>query len=347
MKQPYDYETLLISYFSGRLKDEEKQLIEEWKNSSEENLLIFKNSEKVWKSVNLLQEMRTYNTGQALLSVNNKIGHQPLNKHGLLFYWQRIAAVLLLPILILGGIYLFPGGQQKKDHLVWQTISTPPGVKSRAQLPDGTKVWLNSETSLRYPSSFASNERNVKLTGEAYFEVAKDKCRPFRVDLGKIGIEVVGTTFNVIHYENEKQTEVILTSGKIKLLELNGNKTHSATEMDPGQKAIYRESDRNLSLQQVDTEKYTSWIDGRLIFRDDKMIEVIKKLNRWFNVKIEIADPEIAQYIYTATFKDETIEQILYLIKRTSPIEYTITPGERLDDGSFEKQKIILNKRYH
>lgn len=347
MKQPYDYENLLTTYFSGKLKDEEKQIIDEWKNSYEENLLIFENAEKVWKSLNLLQEMRTYNASQALLKVNNKIGQQPLNKHGFLFYWQRIAAVLLLPLLVLGGIYLFPDSQTKKNDLVWQTITTPPGVKSQAQLPDGTKVWLNSESSLSYPSSFAGNERNVKLTGEAFFEVAKDKRHPFHVDLGKIGIEVVGTAFNVIHYENEKQTEVILTSGKIKLLEQKGNKIHRTTEMEPGQKAIYRELDGKISLQQVDTEKYTSWMDGRLIFRDDAMIEVVKRLNRWFNVEIEIADPEIAQYIYTATFRNETIEQILYLIKRTSPLEYTIIPGKRLNDESFEKQKIILNKRYN
>ncbi len=345
MKRSYDYETLLTSYFSGKLKDEEKQIIEEWKNSSKENLLIFENTGKVWRSLSLLQEMRTYNTSQALLKVNNKIGQQRLSKHRFLFYWQRIAAVLLLPFFILAGTYLFLDRQSKKDNLIWQTISTPPGVKSQAQLPDGTKVWLNSESRLSYPSSFTSNERNVKLSGEAFFEVAKDKRHPFRVNLGKIGIEVVGTAFNVINYENEKQTEVILTSGKIKLLEQKENKIHRTTEMEPGQKAIYSESDGKISLQQVDTEKYTSWMDGRLIFRDDEMIEVIRRLDRWFNVEIEIADPEIAQYIYTATFRDETIEQILYLIKRTSPIEYTIIPEKRLNDGSFIKQRIILQTR--
>jgi len=345
MKRSYDYETLLTSYFSGKLKDEEKQIIEEWKNSSKENLLIFENTGKVWRSLSLLQEMRTYNTSQALLKVNNKIGQQRLSKHRFLFYWQRIAAVLLLPFFILAGTYLFLDRQSKKDNLIWQTISTPPGVKSQTQLPDGTKVWLNSESSLCYPSSFTGDERNIKLTGEAYFEVAKDRHHPFHVDLGKISIEVVGTAFNVTHYENEKQTEVVLTSGKIKLLEQKGNKTYHATEMEPGQKAIYHESDGKILIQQVDTEKYTSWLHGRLIFRDDEMIEVIKRLNRWFNVEIEVADPAIAQYIYTATFSDETIEQILYLLQKTSPIEYKIIPHKRLNDGSFIKQRIILQTR--
>jgi transmembrane sensor len=345
MKQTEHFETLLPSYFSGKLSPEEKQTVEDWKNASKENGLIFKNAEKIWKGLDLLQEMRTYDISQALLKVNNKIGQQHLNKHSFLFYWQRIAAVLLLPFLILAGTYLFLDNQSKKDDLIWQTISTPPGVKSQTQLPDGTKVWLNSESSLCYPSSFAGGERNIKLTGEAYFEVAKDKRHPFHVDLGKIGIEVVGTAFNVIHYENEKQTEVVLTSGKIKLLEQKGNKRRTVTEMEPGEKAMYTESSDKISIQRVDTEKYTSWIHGRLFFRDDAMSEVVRRLNRWFNVEIEIPDPEIAQYVYTATFSDETIEQILDLFKKTSPIEYKIIPYKRMNNGSFIKQRIILQTK--
>jgi transmembrane sensor len=396
MEQPYDYESILPSYFSGKLKEEEKQIIEEWKRSSEENLLIFKNAEKVWKSLNLLREMRTYNTSQALLKVsvsiqreqgqtsvtfgerecfdltrtipdsseycraeemtiedekrllkmNSKIGQAfPNLQKGFLFYWQRIAAVLLLPLLLLGSIYFFLGKQMENDNTVWQTITTPPGVKSQTQLPDGTKVWLNSESKLSYPSSFTRHERNVKLEGEAYFEVAKDKRHPFYVDLGTIGIEVTGTAFNAINYEDEKQTEVILTSGKVRLLGQKESKRYRITEMDPGQKAVYKESANKIFLQQVDTEKYVSWIYGRLIFRDDPMTEVIRRLDRWFSVDIEIEDPEIAQYIYTATFREETIEQILNLLKRTSPVEYSIIPVRKMDDGSFERQKIILKKR--
>jgi len=371
MKQAHNFETLLPSCFSGKLSPEEKQALEDWRNASEENRLIFKNAENVWKSLDLLQEMRTYNAGQALSKVNVSIKREQSQnqsdlvgreKHpskmnvktghisgggrkGFLFYWQRIAAILLLPVILSGIAYYFFNNATDSETAGWQTVSTPPGVKSQTQLPDGTKVWLNSDTRLSYPVTFARNRRQVKLEGEAFFEVVKNSRQPFCVDLGKIGIEVTGTAFNAINYIDEKQTEVILTSGKINLLDQHGNKRRLVTEMNPGEKAIFRESSGKIAIQRVDTDKYTSWIHGRLVFRDDAMAEVVRRLNRWFNVEIEIPDPEIAQYVYTATFSDETIEQILDLFKRTSPVQYTVIPAPRNDDGSFGKQRIILKPR--
>jgi len=346
MKETFDSDKLLTLYFSGKLKNSEKQAVEAWKDASDENHLIFKNAEKIWQSLNLLQEMRQYNTGKALSKVNTKLGQTKRNmQKSFLFYWQRIAAILLLPLLILSGIYFFRNNLTPNDTVVWQTITTPPGVKSQARLPDGTTVWLNSGSTLHYPSSFTNKERNVKLSGEAFFEVTKDKSHPFLVNLGEIGIEVVGTRFNVINYHEEKRTEIVLTSGKIKLYGQKADRRQVITEMQPGQKATYEQGENQVSLKYVDTDKYTSWIDGKLVFRDDVMNEVVRKLDRWFNVEIEIADPEIADYVYTATFREETIGQILELLKRTSPIEYTIIPARQLNDGSFEKEKITLTKK--
>ena len=346
MKDHYnDYDILLANYFSGDITDTGKEAIEQWINASDENRVVFNNAEKAWQSLELLQEMRKYNAVSALADVNVKIEQESAAQRGVLYYWQRIAAVLLLPLLIVGGISFMTGKHISDSTVLWQTITTPPGVKSQAQLPDGTKVWLNSGSSLRYPSSFSNNSREVELKGEAFFDVAKDVKRPFFVDLGKIGIEVVGTEFNVINYEWEKQTEVVLASGKVKLFGKQENEKQLIAEMEPGQQAIYSKAEEELSLKYVDTEKYISWINGRLIFKDDPMDEVIRKLDRWFNVEFELEDPEVAQYIYTATFQYETIEQILNLIKRTSPVEYVIIPGNHLIDGSFEKQKIILKKR--
>jgi transmembrane sensor len=346
MKIEYDYDKLLGDYFSGKLNADGRKHVEDWINASEENRAVFLNAEKVWHALNLLEEMKKYDAGKALEKVHDKIGEiSHRNKKRFLFYWQRIAAVLLIPLLIATlGIYFFRTTKTPTNPIVWQTISTPNGVRSQIQLPDGTTVWLNSGSKLTYPSIFSANERTVQLAGEAYFEIAKNEQKPFYVDLGKVGIAVTGTTFNVAHYSDEKQTEVVLTSGKVKLVEQEGNKRLDIVEMKPGEKAVYEESSRKITLVQTDTEKHTSWINGYLIFRDDVMTEVVKKLSRQFNVDIEIADPEIAQYVYTATFKDETLEQILFLLQKTSPISYTIQPAKQLNNGSFEAQKIILKK---
>ena len=145
-------------------------------------------------------------------------------------------------------------------------------------------VWLNSGTDLSYPSSFSEGTRNVKLLGEAFFDVAKDAKHPFIVNLGKINIEVVGTKFNAVNYEHEGQTEVVLASGKVKLFEKGENNSRLISEMKPGQLAIYLKAGNTISLKNVDIGKYTSWIGGKLIFRDDPMDEVVRKLDRWFNV---------------------------------------------------------------
>lgn len=346
MTEHLDYDELLSSYFSGTLTEVQRKELEEWKAASEENRLIFKDAEKVWLSLEMLKEMKGYDMPQALSNVHKKMeqssGH---SRKTILIYWQRIAAVLLLPLLIGMTIYYIKVKNASGNAVVWQTISTPPGVKSQVQLPDGTVVWLNSGTKLSYPSVFSDHNRDVKLMGEAFFDVAKDEKHPFIVDLGKINIEVVGTTFNAINYEQEGQTEVVLASGKVKLYEKQENKIQLISQMTPGQQAIYLNADNTISLKDVDTQKYTSWIDGKLIFRDDPMDEVIRKLDRWFNVQIEIADPNIGAYIYTATFQNESIEQVMRLIERTSPIKYTIIPGKKLIDGSFEKQRIIITKR--
>ena len=335
---------LIDKYLSGYLSKEEEADFENWKNSSYENQQTIELAEKVKVSFELLKEMKQYNADKALAKINSRtVKSLPERKSGILFYWQRIAAILMLPLFLVSVYYYL----ESKDRSVasWQTITTPPGLKSQTQLADGTIVWLNSGSSLRYPSSFSGKERMVELQGEAYFSVSKNKNHPFIVETGKIGIKVLGTEFNVINYTNETSTEIVLASGKVELFEINGSKRKTVTEMVPGQQVVYSKIKNQYSLIDVSPEKYISWIDGKLIFRDDQMTEVIRRLNRWYNVEIEISDPEIARYIYTATFQNETIEQILEMLRKTSPIEYSMVPASQNHDGSFETQKIILRKR--
>ena len=342
MESEFDYNELMVKCFSGQLNAEEEKTLEDWKNASEENLSIFTKTREIWYAFDLLKEMKKYNVQKALNKVDSKI--QKITYPRIISYWQRIAAILLLPLIIATVFFFFQTKDRASDLVTWQTISTFNGVKSQIQLPDGTIVWLNSGSELTYPSSFSKKERKVKLIGEAYFDVAKNKRQPFYVDLDQIGIAVTGTTFNVIHYPNEKQTEIVLTSGEVKLFEHENNKRRDIAKMKPGEKAIYEMPLHKVNITQTETDKYTSWINGYLIFKDDAMTDVVKKLSRRFNVDIEIADPEIAQYVYTATFKDETLDQILYLLKKTSPITYTVVPTKQLKDGSFQSQKIILRK---
>lgn len=341
MESKKDDMDLLPEYFSGALSDDDRTAVEEWKNASEENLQIFKESEKVYRSLDLLAEMKHYNATLALQKLDERISKEkPVRS--LIYYWQRVAAILVLPLLLASLYFYFD--RNSSDNVVWQAYQTPPGVKSQLHLPDGTSVFLNSDTKIEYPSTFSSKERRVILTGEAFFEVTKDASHPFIVDAGKIGVEVKGTKFNVFNYGDEDKTEVVLAEGKVNLIENNGGKYTVLAEMSPGEQAVYERAEGKVLMHEVDVDRYIGWIDGLLIFRDDHTEQVVRTLERWYNVEISIENPEIRDYVFTGTFKHETINQVLDLLKRTSPIDYHILPSKKLQNGIYEKQKIILTK---
>ena len=260
--------------------------------------------------------------------------------------FTKVAAVFILPLLVY-SIYLTSRTSRvnSSEDLVWQTIKTPAGMQTDFLLPDGSHVWLNSGTVLKYPLSFASDKRQVELTGEAYFDVMKDASHPFLVKAGKMNIEVKGTRFNVINYPEETLTELILESGSVRLFSGDYEDRKTITNIKPGEIAVLNTVTNQLSVSNVDVEKYTAWKEGMLIFRDDQMDEVVRKLNRWFNVEIILQSPDLTEYVYTATYRDETLPQILELLRISAPIKYSITERKRLDDNSYSKRKIVITKR--
>ena len=262
--------------------------------------------------------------------------------------FSKVAAVLILPLLVY-SIYLNSRNAKTNsstaNHVVWQTVKTPAGMHTDFLLPDGTHVWLNSGSLFKYPVPFATDMRQVEMTGEAFFEVAKDAAHPFLVTAGKMNIEVTGTRFNVTNYIDEPFTELILESGSVRLFSGKYKEKLTITNINPGELAILHNNQNRLSVSKADVTKYTAWKDGVLIFRDDKMEEVVRKLNRWFNVEIILQSPELKDYVYTATYRDETLPQILELLKISAPIKYTFADRERLPDNSYTKRKIVITRR--
>jgi len=214
-------------------------------------------------------------------------------------------------------------------------------------LPDSSRVFLNSNTRLSYPLAFSSKVREVKLTGQAYFEVAENKKVPFVVNTGRLNIEVTGTEFMVTNYLSENLTEVALIKGGINLF--YGDyfiDKKDIVQLKPGQMAFLKTGDKELIISQVNIKKYQAWKDGFLLFRDDSMPEVVQRLNRWFNVDIQLTGPELKDYVYTATFKDESLVQVLELLKISAPIDYKIKTRERKTDTTFSKMEVeIIQKR--
>ncbi len=341
-----EYEELLPEYFSGEVSEADRLKVDQCRSASPEYEEIFQNSSKAWESLILLQEMEQFNSFEALKKVNLKLVKP--HRFNWLDFAKKIAAVLLLPLLVYSG-YLTQNNSALKrmmtEHVVMQTITSHQGMVSKFLLADGTKVWLNSNSELQFPNNFIGNFREVKLNGEAYFEVEKNMNQPFRVNADELNIEVHGTSFNVASYKTEASSEVILVEGKVSLSGIHGSKKMEYGSMQPGQRAVYDEKTQNVSSEMVNVDKYVAWRDGNLIFRNDNMDEVVKRLSRWFNVEIVINDPTVKGYVYKATFRNENLVQVLNLLKISAPIDYRITDRVLLPNGEFTKQKVFLMKK--
>lgn len=251
----------------------------------------------------------------------------------------RIAGVIMLPIVILIGIHTYNETNLKKEAYV--EINAPAWTRIQFSLPDGTKGWLNSKSSVKYNSNFLTN-RQVTLYGEAYFDVFKDKKRPFIVNASEVSVRVLGTKFNIASYEDEKNVEVVLEEGEI---EINEKGMHNSKIMKPNELVIYDKTLMDFSTEVVLPEKYLSWTEGKLEFRNDPIDIIVKKLERWYDIDIEINGIISQEQRLRATFLDENLEEVLYLLKQTIPLDYIIEDRNLQPDGTYVKKKVIITSR--
>lgn len=256
--------------------------------------------------------------------------------------YMKAAAVLLLPLLITSGlVYNYTNKQNKTIAGLEATSSiyAPIGARVKFSLPDGTTGMLNSGSTLSYSAPF--NNRQVRLEGEAWLDVRHDEKHPFFINTGKSTVKVLGTSLNVNAYPDENYVEVVLLKGRVEFI---NNENNWKSVLIPHERLIFK--DGNVSKSITDPEKYKAWTEGKLAFRGDRMAEVARRIERWYNVTIILADEGLEKYSFRATFQDDPIEEVLKYLSMTSPIRYTITPRSILPDGTFEKQTITLyNKK--
>ncbi len=201
-------------------------------------------------------------------------------------------------------------------------ITTQKAEKKEIILEDSTKITLNSNSVLSYPKHFSGNTREVAIKGEAFFEVTENTEKPFIVTTDDgMKIKVLGTSFNVKSYPEDRNVETTLVTGKVKVIEENKN---TIVELSPSQKATYIKSEDKMIVEKVDTKNFTSWKEGRLIYNDTPMREVIKDLERMYNLNFDVVSNEILDYKYKGEFDNLNIKQILDLFEVSSPIGYSI-----------------------
>ena len=266
-------------------------------------------------------------------------------KQNLLSLISKIAAVLFLP-LFLSTLYFYQkatslSSEYEAREKVFNTFQAPPGAKTQLLLPDGTRVWLNSGSSLSYPSAFNAKSRNVKLKGEAYFEVVKNARKPMIVSTGHLKVEVYGTKFNVNAFADDGVIKTTLVEGKVTLI----SEDHKKYILTPGYSASYSIKQKKIQLTKVEEmDAYTGWREGKLLFHNIRFTAIIRELERWYNVDIQLTDKSLGNDVLYATFFDENIEQVLAILSKSIPISVEYPKRIKQPDGSYSKQKIIINR---
>jgi hypothetical protein len=215
---------------------------------------------------------------------------------------------------------------QKKLNKEIHTIKIPKGGEYFLTLSDGTKIWLNSDTKIKFPSVFTGKKRIVYLKGEALFEVAKDNNHPFIVHANGMNVKVLGTKFNISAYPDDDFVHTTLIEGKVFVNEQISGLQQSAI-LKPSQQAFFSRNNNNkLIVQKVNTNMYTSWAEGKFIFKEESLNNIFKKLSRWYNIEIFYDDIDAKYAKFSGIFpRFDNCETILKLMKKTNSVEFEIT----------------------
>ena len=256
-------------------------------------------------------------------------------------YLSKIAAILFIPILIL-CITNYNTRKLTGSKTTYTEIYSPPNSRTIFYLPDGSKGWLNGGSYIKFPQRFSGKTRNVSLRGEAFFNVVTNPDIPFIVTCKNLNIMAKGTSFNVCAWEDEHDVKIVLVNGK---LEIYQGKKHNKTlvnTLEPGQLYYFSLTGAGSYVRDVNVAKHISWTEGKMIFKDDQFTNVVKRINRWYNVECVIKDDILKSYTYVATFQNESLDEILKMLKISAPIDYKNNTRKQQNDGTFEKRRIDL-----
>jgi len=298
---------------------EEEETLSRWKNLSKTNKSFVDGLETYWKKpVDQLPDKRLQNARKRLLVRINSLGEEKVQRtrfaQGL-----RIAAAVAAVVTISGiSIYIasVTGVFRTKNYV---EVATEAGQQSKVTLPDGSLVWLNAETDIKY--SFLRNKRTLILSGEAYFEVKHDPTKPFIVEAGDTKVEDLGTKFNVSHYPESRITQASLLAGKISM-SLKGNSNKIV--LSPGQKLTYNEDAHTFTKTIVNVQNEILWRQGILIFENEPFDNLVRKLERYYAVKFIYDKASFENKHYTGTINNLSINRVLDFISLTIPIQYEI-----------------------
>ncbi|HEY0609378.1 MAG TPA: FecR domain-containing protein, partial [Chitinophaga sp.] len=208
------------------------------------------------------------------------------------------------------------------DVPVYNTLEIPRGGEYRVVLPDSSVVWLNAASSLRFPTRFSGSTREVYLSGEAYFEIAKNKSKPFIVSINNISVTVTGTQFNVKGYPDENYVNTTLVEGGVELRS-NDNPAAKPVLLRPGYQGVWE--NKKITVKEAYLEEALAWKNGLFVFRSEPIGSIMRKLSRWYDVEVQFQDTAVTDLRLTGTIrKYESIQKVLEMLALTQKVKFTI-----------------------
>ncbi len=338
-------EDILIQYIEGALPAQEHAAVEDWLAASPQHARTLEQVYYTLQVARRAETMQHADPEQALQLFKGVLRAQ--KKKTALRRWlnlaSRAAALLFIPLLI-ASLYLF-SRNGKENVAEFREVRTHAGVVSSFRLADGTQVWLNGGSVLKYPTAFTGSVRQVELQGQGYFEVAKDRAKPFIVQVDPAySLEVLGTTFTVTAYADDDRIETTLVEGSVRLHTRSLAGAERVDLLKPNEKAAFEKQTGSMEIAAVNPLYETAWKNGEIIFRNHPMAHVLKVLERHYHVRFEVFGEEPLQSIITARFKDETLAQVMEYLRLASCIRYEIRKPAITDEQTLALPVVEISK---
>ncbi|MGV8137222.1 MAG: FecR family protein [Mangrovibacterium sp.] len=315
--------TLIGGQLNHELSEEELSLFETIVQDEREKRL-FNRMETIHSGLNEMKQIHRFSKDSSWFKIGRHIRQTKLRRQ--IIRTVAYAAIVVM-VFFIGNVF-YSKWFSEDIPVQYAKIDVNYGQTCHLTLFDETEVWLNSGSTLRYPDRFNSGERKVYVNGEAFFKVTPNKKAPFIVHTGQMEIEVLGTSFNVSAYPNDSAQSVVLVEGSVRINNTKGNKIG---ELRPGQIA-FQNPDQSIRVQQVNTSAYTTWKDGILNFREEKLEAIARKLERWYNIEIRFENENLKGCLITGTvLRDKPIDQIIDILEMIAPVkfEYLIRPDKK------------------
>ena len=307
--------TLIIKHLDHKASVEEQDVIWEWVNMCGENRAEYYRMVELWAIRNARINSSEHRVEKAVKSFNGEVNRRNAKKRmrRLLFFTSSVAALFAIALIVIGISTI-------KQKYEWHTYATgPDDAVQQFELNDGTKVFLNSSSEIAFRKDFNNHKRNVKLTGEAYFEVVSNPMRPFTVEADGINIKVLGTSFNV---KTGEVTEAVLEKGRIAI---EGPDGVLIADMKPGQRALFDHSANDLSIEYTNTTKYTAWRFDQSVYESISFLEIVELLEERYGVMVSLNTDILDGNRYRLVIgNDEPLREVMETLKYIAPIEYSI-----------------------